>query len=366
MDAKLQSTHLNSDLTDLFSSPQSPKSNALAAKLFARTMSANRSVNQSATVNQAGSENIAIAGTSVQDQQRERRPRSYVTNEQLDSLQAQNLVPSDDEDDSEQISPDVIQEIVQTSASQQAESNKENELHSQSGQAPRSAFLYNHPQPDARREVWEESEVENTPLQDVTTHQNRRRSEGHNGTRKRPSPEFEDVRQSPAKRVRQAGGQRERDRDRDRVAGTAPPGLAEVTAGEVYREANLAAKARVASRGKPAQSRVPWSEEESGRLMDLIQDYGCGWSQLKDADRKHPHGPLLANRDQVALKDKANNMKVDFLKWVSRQTIRPLLTISQSCTQSATSTLGPRQLAIEHGCQVAGSRHPLRPRDGQA
>ena len=56
------------------------------------------------------------------------------------------------------------------------------------------------------------------------------------------------------------------------------------------------------------QRRIPWSEEDSMRLMDAIEQFGCSWSLIaKNVDFDHP-------RDQVALKDKARNMKVTYLK----------------------------------------------------
>ncbi|MCJ1473475.1 hypothetical protein MMC13_002126 [Lambiella insularis] len=66
------------------------------------------------------------------------------------------------------------------------------------------------------------------------------------------------------------------------------------------------------------QKRIPWSEEETDRLIDLIGDYGVSWSLLKTMDKSLKNAQdrdnILVNRDQVGLKDKARNMKVDYLK----------------------------------------------------
>ena len=72
---------------------------------------------------------------------------------------------------------------------------------------------------------------------------------------------------------------------------------------------------RAASQRKD-QIRRPFTEAETQRLIDLIAHYGCSWSLLKQKDYQHPDGALLEHRDQVSLKDKARNLKMDFLKWV--------------------------------------------------
>ena len=71
--------------------------------------------------------------------------------------------------------------------------------------------------------------------------------------------------------------------------------------------------------GKGPQVRVPFTVEESARLIDLIANLPEGttrisWSHLEKEDLRHPEGPLLQKRGQVGLKDKARNLKMDFLK----------------------------------------------------
>ena len=71
--------------------------------------------------------------------------------------------------------------------------------------------------------------------------------------------------------------------------------------------AQQAMKARLKN-GRPVQRRVAWSEHDEDHLVYLIEKYGCSWSQLQSiGDFEHP-------RDQVALKDKARNLKVTYLK----------------------------------------------------
>jgi hypothetical protein len=72
---------------------------------------------------------------------------------------------------------------------------------------------------------------------------------------------------------------------------------------------------------KQPQTRVPWSQEEVIALIEYIEKLGTSWSNIKkvdeslDEDTNLPEGPQhLTRRDQVSLKDKARNLKVDFLK----------------------------------------------------
>ncbi|KAL8863508.1 MAG: hypothetical protein Q9178_000189 [Gyalolechia marmorata] len=90
-----------------------------------------------------------------------------------------------------------------------------------------------------------------------------------------------------------------------------PPAPSQI---ETYRVVNSTAKFRVAMQHKRRQIRNPWSDEETNRLQELIEDFGLSWSFLRDQDNRHKDGPALMERDQVALKDKARNMKMDYLK----------------------------------------------------
>lgn len=64
--------------------------------------------------------------------------------------------------------------------------------------------------------------------------------------------------------------------------------------------------------GAEPRKRKPWTGKEEAQLQSLIADYGTSWAELKKMDEAD--GNLLADRDQVALKDKARNMKMAFLK----------------------------------------------------
>ena len=89
-----------------------------------------------------------------------------------------------------------------------------------------------------------------------------------------------------------------------------------------YATANAQAKANAqAARAHQAsfqqrqpQRRKPWSAEETDRLIELIEEHGVGWAHIMRADAIHRDGPLLQERGQVGLKDKARNMKMDYYK----------------------------------------------------
>ena len=115
---------------------------------------------------------------------------------------------------------------------------------------------------------------------------------------------------SPKKvRMQEASDSRDPDAGRDRQSDGPPASQM-----DEYLAANAAAKERKAWQFKPPQVRKAWTEEETERLLDLIEEHGTSWKLLKAED--FTAGNILASRDQVALKDKARNMKMDYLKYV--------------------------------------------------
>jgi hypothetical protein len=62
---------------------------------------------------------------------------------------------------------------------------------------------------------------------------------------------------------------------------------------------------------RPRQMRRGWSAAEELRLEEYISEYGISWAYLKEVDRED--GNMFEGRDQVALKDKARNMKTQML-----------------------------------------------------
>ena len=81
-----------------------------------------------------------------------------------------------------------------------------------------------------------------------------------------------------------------------------------------YVRVNQSAKQRMAVVPKPPQSRNAWTSEETEMLHYLITEHGTSWKLLKNEDFSQGH--VLEARDQVSLKDKARNMKMDYLKYV--------------------------------------------------
>ena len=79
-----------------------------------------------------------------------------------------------------------------------------------------------------------------------------------------------------------------------------------------YQEAKDVALEVTAARPKKVQVRKAWTDAETGLLLDLIEEHGTSWRLLKQIDLDNDF--TLRDRDQVALKDKARNMKLDFLK----------------------------------------------------
>ena len=76
-------------------------------------------------------------------------------------------------------------------------------------------------------------------------------------------------------------------------------------------ETARAAMVRYRVQGGP-QQRQKWSIDETEALINLIDKYGCSWSMIL----KKGQGVFAETRDQVALKDKARNIKVELLMYV--------------------------------------------------
>jgi hypothetical protein len=58
------------------------------------------------------------------------------------------------------------------------------------------------------------------------------------------------------------------------------------------------------------QTRTPWSEDDNDQLISLIEQFGCSWALIEQ------QGNFEREVNQVALKDRARNMKVTFVKYV--------------------------------------------------
>lgn len=187
----------------------------------------------------------------------------------------------------------------------EAESNKEN----QAGPSqPQPKKHMTDPQADAQKATWPESQDVSQDEGFQQPHQ--RPSSGRRilqpiNKRSAPDPLLS-TRRSPAKRARfQVTSISDDDEDAVQNPRQAP------RVSQVYNLANSAAKQMTALQPKAPQTRRPWSEQETERLLELIEEFGTSWKQLKSQDEKDG---VLDYRDQTALKDKARNMKFDFLK----------------------------------------------------
>ncbi|EXJ95274.1 hypothetical protein A1O1_00394 [Capronia coronata CBS 617.96] len=85
---------------------------------------------------------------------------------------------------------------------------------------------------------------------------------------------------------------------------------------QVNREAKLATRLSREFRCPKVQVRRGYTDEEVERLMEMVALYGTSWATILKEDQFHPDGPRLQGRGQVQLKDKARNIKMDFLKYV--------------------------------------------------
>lgn len=115
-------------------------------------------------------------------------------------------------------------------------------------------------------------------------------------------PVDEDALQASA-RADAEGDDEENDEDEDIPTSTAPPSYAVIseTAKEILRQKHLGAP-------RKARQRIPWSEKDTELLINLIGAIGCSWAAMEE------RGDFEHMRDQVALRDKARNIKVDFLR----------------------------------------------------
>ena len=212
----------------------------------------------------------------------------------------------------QQIQVDNAERVMRSKESRDAESNKENQAEPSQ---PRSRPSLLDAQPGAERVHWDISQDEGLQLRrsnlerPVLQQINKRNAPEASGTThlsqsppKRPRVENDSVNDNSEQRQETV----EQGQNVEAEMAQDPP-----RASQVHSIANEAAKRMTATQFKAPQSRKPWTEEETDQLMDLIGNYGTSWSTLKDHDGIDG---ILKGRDQVALKDKARNMKFDFLK----------------------------------------------------
>ena len=221
------------------------------------------------------------------------------------------------------------------------EKNKENRpfLEKEKPAAPKARFI--DPQPNAKRHHWDYDDPSQPgpsssrrPQQDEESEQSE--DEGFEADKRIPNPGMRakrpsplPVRQPPPKRTRipsqddpgeaiarrnraraeevlqsSARGQTEEEEEEDDEDDNAPSFTQ-------TRVSALAASQRAKTETIKTQKRIPWSDYDSDILLSLIEEHGCSWSYIqKHAEFSEERGEV----GQVALKDRARNMKVSFLK----------------------------------------------------
>lgn len=87
------------------------------------------------------------------------------------------------------------------------------------------------------------------------------------------------------------------------------------SSGQRAAEINLDNRRHARLQRSQPQSRTKWEIAEVTRLIDLIEEHGPAWATIKDQDEKSLN--VFAIRDQVGLRDKARNLRVDFEMYVT-------------------------------------------------
>lgn len=139
-----------------------------------------------------------------------------------------------------------------------------------------------------------------SPVQDVSSPNKRQR------VQREMSPRVESSR-AGAQRIperiehERRSNQVSDDSDTESSGETPPPTASEISTAARYATAK--AKGVQVPKG-----RRPWSDRDSNLLIRRVEKYGCAWATI------HQLGKWDVQRDQVALKDRARNMKVNMLK----------------------------------------------------
>ncbi|KAI9655056.1 MAG: hypothetical protein M1831_005016 [Alyxoria varia] len=93
-----------------------------------------------------------------------------------------------------------------------------------------------------------------------------------------------------------------------------PANLPDSGYGEVNRNAKMVRNDVKDVHNFQPQNRTPWTQDETDALIAAIGKLGPRYSKIKREDEEDGGFHLLINRNQVNLKDKARNMKFDYLK----------------------------------------------------
>ena len=86
------------------------------------------------------------------------------------------------------------------------------------------------------------------------------------------------------------------------------------TQADNYRQAAAQSRLVASQHQKPRKAKEPWTDDEINALIEYIAEYGFLCGKIKEADEETGRR-RLTRRDNVALKDKARNMKMDYLRY---------------------------------------------------
>ena len=265
------------------------------------------------------------------------KPSVVVMNQPtMEIRQADDWRPQDDDDDADiaasqnkkKILMDAGQQVDQVLSQQRAESNKENiqipmsqpEARIEGRQKP--SLLDR--QPNAQRVDWDSppSQVSPEPSQEPAVSSDEefqtQRHPRNAIAQRHQKPTF---RRPPSQSVNSQGPSPKRVRSAHpsssgRLIVSPSPAHSEPSSSRVienYNLANSAAKELKNFQPKQPQERRQWSSDETEKLITLIAKHGISWALLIREDEVS--GGLLQGRGQVGLKDKARNMKMDYLRY---------------------------------------------------
>ncbi|KAL3426069.1 hypothetical protein PVAG01_02860 [Phlyctema vagabunda] len=235
---------------------------------------------------------------------------------------AEREIFDDDEIDSQDPEPEYIQKVVSSWNDHSREKNKENRpLPSQSkktkrpvGKQPNTARDQRSQSPsddDASRSFVSPSGLSEHEDDEESEDQGFEQDQRPMDISRRTAPRNSNIDSGPSshgtqKRARTSTlDAEERPRKMARREASPPPPS---TYREVISTARMeGARAKMAS-FSASQRRVPWSEADTSLLVEAIGQWGCAWAHIRDnVEFEH-------YRDNIALKDKARNMKVAFLR----------------------------------------------------
>ena len=238
---------------------------------------------------------------------------------QEDSWRAQE----DDHFEVKHLDERTVRDVIARTKGGQEESNKENmeHPHSQASVPPlggqKSRFI--DPQPDALRITFESQASQTDRVSVEEDFQTQQPRTVDVAARRRAKPKLKRPRALPIRHQDaspEVSWSQETARDRRSEVMTGRLHDESLPSPELdeHRVANTAAKERKNFKKKPVQRRTPWSDEETHQLISLIEKHGVSWTLLMQRDERTR--ALLQDRGQVGLRDKARNVKMDYLRYV--------------------------------------------------